>query len=114
MRHKKAIIALLCFTVVGYNVSASESNAVMRKCLEESGYTPEKFDTFDFREAAICHSNYRIKQNAQKVKDLREFTKKRPWYKGPNWAWEDKVELACHKEVHTGVTFCHRPYELKP
>lgn len=106
------ILGSVLFACVLTTAAMSDSNAAMKKCLDDYGYTPDKFHTFDFSKAAACHSDYRIAQTQIKNQELQAFLKKRPWYRGPNWAWEDRVELTCHKEFHTGVTYCHRPYEL--
>lgn len=61
----------------------SYSNAVMKKCLEENGYSIEKFDTFDFRKAAKCHSDFRVGQNIAKLEEIRTFLDENPRYRYP-------------------------------
>lgn len=102
-------IAVICWVTV---VNANESNEVLKKCLIDSGYTKENFDTYNFSKAAKCHSDYRVGMQKVKNEETREFLKKKPWYKGKNWNWEDKAEYTCHEEYHTGYTFCHRPHYI--
>lgn len=102
------MVVIMLWTYVA-TAEASESNNAMKRCLIQNDYTPDKFDTFDFSKAAACHSEYRIFKTQVEYQAMREFLKHKPWYRGTKWNWEDRVELTCHTEFHTGVTYCHRP-----
>ena len=69
--------------------NAYADNEGLKRCLEMNNYSPKKFDTFDFSAAAACNSDFIIAKEKEKLKELREFLKERPWYKGRDWQWED-------------------------
>ena len=91
----------------------SMSNQVMKECLNEHGYTPEKFETFNFSKAAACHSDFRIAQREKNYEKQREFLTEHPWYKGKNWKWEERAEYTCFKRYDLdGMEFCYKPIYL--
>lgn len=95
------------------DAGARENNAIMKACLEQYGYTPEKFETFNFSRPAKCHSDWRIAQNEKSYAKMREFLDKHPWYKGTNWKWEERAEYTCTKRYDlNGIVVCHKPYYL--
>lgn len=112
------IVAAIVFGWFAFveEVSAQENNLnnqVMKACLELHGYTPEEFDNFNFSKAAACHSDWRVGENAEEYAELREFLKKKPWYKGTNWKWEEKAEYTCRTLHHAGgIQVCTKPYYI--
>jgi hypothetical protein len=76
---------------------ASESNQAMKWCLEQTGYNAENFETFDFRKAAACHSDYRVGKMKAEYAELRDFLKHNPRYRYPgqsnNRCWGKPREM---------------------
>ena len=95
---------------------AEHSNEVMKLCLEESGYTPDKFETFDFSKPAACHSKWRVAETEKDYVKMRSFLQEHPWYKGKNWKWEERAEYSCEKIYSTrllrNVEICSKPYYI--
>ena len=92
----RAIITLV-ICLFATTAMANENNQAMKYCLEINGYTPEKFDTFDFRKSAACHSNYRAGVQQEKLAELRDFLKHNPRYRFPgqsnNRCWGKPREM---------------------
>ena len=108
------LITLLLSWMALYNdAQASENNAVMKSCLDEYGYTPEKFHEFNFAKAAACHSDWRTAEDERNRMKQRKFLEEHPWYKGKNWKWEETAEYSCEKIYSTRllqtVTICSKP-----
>ena len=81
-----AMIGTIAFVIAVWSLPAkaeSASNQAMKYCLEVTGYSLEKFDTFDFNKAAACHSDYRVGTNQIKLAELRDFLKHNPRYRYP-------------------------------
>lgn len=74
---------ILISAVFTYEVVANENNEVMKACLVINGYTPEKFDSFNFQKAASCYQNYKIERNTKELAELRDFLKHNPRYRYP-------------------------------
>ena len=89
-----AILVSAAFT---HGAIANENNEAIKGCLVINGYTPEKFDTFDFSKAAHCYQNYKTKANAEKLAELRDFLKHNPRYRYPgqsnNKCWGKPREM---------------------
>ena len=83
--------------VLTTDTQANENNQVMKWCLEQTGYKAENFETFDFRKAAACHSDYRIGVQKAKNAELRDFLKHNPRYRVPgqsnNRCWGKPREM---------------------
>ena len=79
---KLLALSVLAVFTLSHSVNA-DSNQVMKNCLVENGYTPEKFDTFNFSKAASCHSDYRIGIQKAEYAELRNFLKHNPRYRYP-------------------------------
>jgi len=62
---------------------ASENNMAMKGCLVINGYTPEKFDTFEWNKAASCYQGWKVEKNRQELAELRDFLKHNPRYRYP-------------------------------
>jgi len=97
-------------------VSANQNNAVMKACLEQEGYTFDKFDTFNFSKAAACFHDWKIAEIEKDYAKMREFLKENPHFKGKNWKWEERAEYNCEKIYSTAylnnITICTKPYYL--
>jgi len=110
------MIRLIAITILlvlaGSTVHANPNNEALKLCLDAYGYNLKNFDTFDFSKAAACHSNKKEKKKIKLQEEQREFLKKRPWFRGTNWKWEEKAEYTCTKQYHTGLTICHKPYYI--
>ena len=89
-----AILVSVAFT---HGAIANENNEAIKGCLVINGYTPEKFDTFDFNKASSCYQNYKTKANAEKLAELRDFLKHNPRYRYPgqsnNRCWGKPREM---------------------
>jgi hypothetical protein len=89
--------AILVSAVFTHDVIANENNEAMKGCLVINGYTPEKFDTFDFTKASYCYQKYKIKRNAEELAELRDFLKHNPRYRYPgqsnNRCWGKPREM---------------------
>jgi len=105
---------MLIFCLISSPSLANMSNDVMKSCLEEHGYTLDKFDTFNFSKAASCHSAYRIGEVKNNLEDQRQFLSDHPWYKGTNWKWEERAEYTCSKidTLRGSATVCSKPYYI--
>jgi len=116
-----AVILLAAFIgmwmwVLEAKAETTHSNEVMKSCLEESGYTPDKFETFDFSKPAACHSKWRVAETEKDYVKMRSFLQEHPWYKGKNWKWEERAEYSCEKIYSTrllrNVEICSKPYYI--
>lgn len=89
--------AILVSAVFTNEAVANENNDMIRACLIMNGYTPEKFQTFDFSVAAKCYHNYKSQRNAEKLAELRDFLKHNPRYRYPgqsmNKCWGKPREM---------------------
>ena len=76
---------------------ANSNNEAMKACLAINGYTPEKFDTFDFSKAAGCHQDYRADRRTAQLAEMRDFLKHNPRYRYPgqsmNKCWGKPREM---------------------
>ena len=59
------------------------NNTATKACLNQTGYSLENFDTFDWSKAAACASKARVKANAAQLAELRDFLKHNPRYRVP-------------------------------
>jgi len=112
------VIAALSWILVMTTDSNAEShsNKVMKDCLVEYGYTPEKFEGFDFSKPAACHGAWRVAENERDYKKMKDFLVDHPWYKGKNWKWEERAEYSCEKiystQLMNTITVCSKPIYL--
>ena len=76
------------------SVSASESNTVMKQCIDSTG---------DWNAAAACHSKYRQAVRETELAELRDFLKHNPRYKVPgqslNRCWGKPREMPFEKST---------------
>jgi hypothetical protein len=108
------LIALLLSWMSLYNdAQASENNAVMKYCLQETGYTPDKLETFKFADASRCYHGWKVRDDAEKAAQRQAFLEANPWYKGGNWKWQETAEYRCEKIYSTtmvrNITVCSKP-----
>lgn len=59
------------------------NNEALKGCLVINGYTPDKFDTFNFNKASGCYHNWKAEKNRQELAELRDFLKHNPRYRYP-------------------------------
>lgn len=78
-----ALVAAVMTWVWVTTAQASENNQAIKGCLVINGYTPEKFDTFDFSKASSCYHDWKSESNRQKLAELRDFLKHNPRYRYP-------------------------------
>ena len=93
----RLLILLLITGVWATSANANANNEAMKRCLDQSGYSVENFDTFDFTKAAACHSDYRVGVTKAKNAELRDFLKHNPRYRVPgqsqNRCWGKPREM---------------------
>ena len=93
MKYILTVIALM----VASTAWANENNQAMKACLAINGYTPEKFDTFDFSKAAACHQDYRADRRTAQLAEMRAFLAANPRYRYPgqsmNKCWGKPREM---------------------
>lgn len=92
----------------------SFNNQMIKECLDAWGYDKYapveiRLNNFNWQGAAGCVANFRLEEQQKQVQADREFLKKKPWFRGTNWKWEEKAEYTCTKQHHTGLTVCHKP-----
>lgn len=102
MKENLIAFGLLAAAVCGWvfvatDANANESNEALKRCLEQTGYKQENFDTFDFRKAAACHSDYRVGKMKAEYAEMRDFLKHNPRYRVPgqsmNKCWGKPREM---------------------
>jgi len=93
----RAILATIALCLVATTLQANPNNEALKHCLEQTGYSLENFDSFDFSKAAACHSDYRIGVQKAEYAELRDFLKHNPRYRVPgqslNRCWGKPREM---------------------
>lgn len=79
----RVIITVLLWLVATTASAEVTNNAALKGCLAINGYTPEKFDTFNFNKASVCFQNWRSEKNREELAELRNFLKHNPRYRYP-------------------------------
>ena len=82
----KTILATVLMLGLGVASASAESlsnNEASKLCLAKYGYSVDNFDSFDFRKAAACASDFRVAVNVQNLKELRDFLKHNARYRVP-------------------------------
>lgn len=74
---------LLLFSAVSASAYEVSTNDALKGCLVINGYTPEKFDQFDFSKAAGCFHDFQSQKHAEEMAELRDFLKHNPRYRYP-------------------------------
>ena len=70
------------FVVTDANATITNNTAI-KGCLVINGYSPEKFETFEFNKAAACYQDWKADREAAKLAELRDFLKHNPRYRYP-------------------------------
>ena len=79
-----ALAAVSWVLVLATDARAEVSNnEALKGCLAINGYTPDKFDEFDFTKASGCYHNWKAEKNRQELAELRDFLKHNPRYRYP-------------------------------
>jgi len=106
-------IIVLC-SIISTTVMANENP--IKYCLELHGYSPDKFDDFDWNSAAWCASKIRTQMNEQKLIDLRQFLKENPRYRFPGQSWnkcfgkKKENAVAAFEQGKDSVTVYYKKY----
>jgi hypothetical protein len=79
----KIVIATAILCLLASAAISNDNNQVVKACLDINGYTPEKFDTFDFNKASACYHNWKSVKEAEELAELRDFLKHNPRYRYP-------------------------------
>jgi hypothetical protein len=74
---------LLLFSAGSASAYEVSTNDALKGCLAINGYTPEKFDYFDFSKAAACFHRFKEERHAEQMAELRDFLKHNPRYRYP-------------------------------
>ena len=93
----RAILATVALCLVATTSQANPNNEALKWCLEQTGYSVENFDSFDFSKAAACHSDYRVGVQKAEYAEMRDFLKHNPRYRVPgqsmNRCWGKPREM---------------------
>jgi len=94
----RAILATVALCLIATTSQAEiTNNQALKACLAINGYTPEKFDEFDFTKSSSCFQNWRSQKNKEKLAELRDFLKHNPRYRVPgqslNRCWGKPREM---------------------
>jgi hypothetical protein len=118
---KRAIIGavLALISTSTWALAEKSNNDIIKDCLQANGYdyslpVEKRINTFDWSAAAYCSAAFQQEEHKQRLAEQREFLKKKPWYKGPNWRWELRAEYTCNK-LYTDkgpIEVCSKPYYL--
>ena len=84
------------------------NNAFIKDCMTD--YQSNNFDNYNCAKAAACVQKYRTHEQELEVVEIREFLKRKPWFRGPDWKWEDTAEWRCSRQLSSGRTICRKPY----
>lgn len=99
MKSILAVIGTVTFVILAWvaAANASASNNAMKACLAKFNYTIEQFDTFNWNNAAKCHSDYREIVISADLTDMRNFLDANPRYRFPgqsmNRCWGKPREM---------------------
>lgn len=69
--------------VVTAEANTITNNQAIKGCLIINGYTPDKFDTFNFNKAAGCYHDWKAEKHREELTELRDFLKHNPRYRYP-------------------------------
>ena len=84
------------------------NNAFIKDCMTD--YQSNNFDNYNYAKAAACVQKYRTHEQELEVVEIREFLKRKPLFRGPDWKWEDTAEWRCSRQLSSGRTICRKPY----
>ena len=99
---------LLALIVMCTSSMVIADNTFIKDCM--TNYQSKNFDNYNYAKAAACVQNYRTQEQEIKVAEMREFLKKKPWFRGPDWKWEQTADWRCARQLSSGRTICRKPY----
>ena len=99
---------LLALIVMCTSSMVIADNTFIKDCM--TNYQSKNFDNYNYAKAAACVQNYRTQEQEIKVAEIREFLKKKPWFRGPDWKWEQTADWRCARQLSSGRTICRKPY----
>ena len=99
---------LLALIVMCTSSMVMADNTFIKDCM--TNYQSKNFDNYNYAKAAACVQNYRTQEQEIKVAEIREFLKKKPWFRGPDWKWEQTADWRCARQLSSGRTICRKPY----
>ena len=117
----RILLALCCllFVNTAFADEVKSNNTMIKECLDATGYdktlpVDERLNTFDFRPASGCVSNFVVEKQKLKVAEARQFLENKPWFKGKNWKWEERAEYTCRKieTLQGSYEVCSKPIYL--
>lgn len=117
----KKLIAMLFLvsTTAHADIVVMGNNKMIKECLDVYGFdktlpVEQRLNTFDWRSASGCVSNFVVGKQQKKVAEQREFLDQNPWFKGKNWKWIERAEYTCrHIDTLQGsYEVCSKPIYL--
>jgi hypothetical protein len=88
---------LIMTVLLSASLPAWADNTATKACLNQTGYSIENFDTFDWNKAAACASKARQEKREAELAELRDFLKHNPRYRVPgqslNRCWGKPREM---------------------
>ena len=103
MRYIMLALIIMCTSSI-----VMADNTFIKDCM--MNYQSKNFDNYNYAKAAECVQNYRTQEQEIKVAEMREFLKKKPWFRGPDWKWEQTADWRCARQLSSGRTICRKPY----
>ena len=103
MRYIMLVLIIMCTSSI-----VMADNTFIKDCM--TNYQSKNFDNYNYAKAAACVQNYRTQEQEIKVAEMREFLKKKPWFRGPDWKWEQTADWRCARQLSSGRTICRKPY----
>ena len=99
---------MLAFVIMCTSSIVMADNAFIKDCMMD--YQSKNFDNYNYAKAAACVQKHRTHEQEIKVAEMREFLKKKPWFRGPDWKWEQTADWRCARQLSSGRTICRKPY----
>ena len=103
MKYIMFAIIIICTSSV-----VMADNTFIKDCMKD--YKLDSFETYNYSKAAACVQKYRTQEQEIKVAEMREFLKRKPWFRGPDWKWEQTADWRCARQLSSGRTICRKPY----
>jgi len=102
----KKLIAILFLlsTTAHADIVQKGNNEMIKECLDVYGFdktlpVEQRLNTFDWRSASGCVSNFVVEKQQKKVAKQKEFLDQNPWFKGKN-EQNILVDTSIHYKVH--------------
>ena len=99
---------MLAFVIMCTSSIVMADNAFIKDCMMD--YQTKNFDNYNYAKAAACVQKYRTHEQEIEVAEMREVLKKKPWFRGPDWKWEQTAGWRCSRQLSSGRTICRKPY----